>query len=188
MRFRTARYKRRNDGRQEVAKEEGVVMERRNEVSRPGVRVARALALDEDRSRGRSSWLVLVLAVFSIFAIGLLRLAPAWAAVDDGSAAPDDQAVTRFDAEDDDDDDDPNDDGTDDDGTGVSGTTGVSDPGSLTDGNGHTGPTGNTGTYTDGDGATGPTGDTGPDDGTLTDGNGHTGPTGNTNTATDGRG
>lgn len=166
-------------------------MERQNEAFRPGVRVARALALDEERGRSRSSWLIVALAVLSILSIGFLRLAPAWAS-DDGGARSDDQAVTRYDAEDEDDDGDgdgaSDGDDTTGDATGATGTTGVSDPGSLTDGNRHTGPTGNTGTFTDGRGATGPTGTTGPNDGTLTDGNDDTGPTGNTRTATDGSG
>lgn len=163
-------------------------MERQNKVFRPGVRVARALALDEGRGKNRSSWLFLALAVLSILSIGFLRLAPAWAG-DNGATRPDDQAVTRYDAEDEDDDDGDGDgDDTTGDATGATGTTGVSDPGSLTDGNHHTGATGNTGTYTDGKGATGRTGNTGPDDGTLTDGNDDTGPTGNTRTATDGSG
>jgi hypothetical protein len=164
-------------------------MEGPNGASRPGVRVARALAVDAAPPRNRSSWLVVAVTVLSILTLGLLRMAPAWASAVEDTRRSDDQAVTRFDAEDDDDpSDDDTGDGTSNDATGMTGTTGPSDPGSLTDGNRHTGPTGNTGTYTDGNGHTGPTGNTGPENGTLTDGNGHTGPTGNTNTATDGRG
>jgi hypothetical protein len=182
-----------------VAKEEEEVdpMERRNEFSRPGVEVARALALSEEEANGRPSWLILAAAVLVLLAVGFMRLSPALAAAGGGNTGkPDDPAVTRYDADDDghdglhdgDGDDDGTTDGTNGDRTGATGTTGRSDPGSLTDGRGHTGPTGNTGTFTDGNQRTGPTDNTGPRHGTLTDGNHHTGPTGNTVTATDGRG
>jgi hypothetical protein len=166
-------------------------MERRNEVSRPVVRAARALAVHEEETYRRPSWLIAAVAVVALAALGFLRLAPAWGAEGDGGGGSNDPAVMRYDAEDADGDDDGawvGDDDTTGDATGATGTTGPSDPGSLTDGNHHTGPTGNTGTFTDGAQHTGPTNDTGPDDGTLTDGNHNTGPTGNTNTATDGRG
>jgi hypothetical protein len=167
---------------------EATMRQRRDGDARPAIRVAQALTGDAVSHRSRSSWLVLAVAVLSILTLGLLRMAPAWASTADDTRRSEDHAVTRFDAQDEDDDDGADDDGTSNDGTGMSGTTGPSDTGSLTDGKGATGPTGNTGTYTDGRGATGPTGATGPDDGTLTDGRGHTGPTGNTMTATDGRG
>lgn len=162
----------------------------RDEVSRPSVRVARALALQDDATYRKPRWLVLAVAILAIVSLGFMRLSSAWASGADPTGRSDDDAVMRFEAEDDDDDGDDgdHDDGTNDDATGATGTTGPSDPGSLTDGGGHTGPTGNTGTYTDGRTHTGPTDDTGTDDGTLTDGNDNTGRTGNTVTATDGRG
>jgi hypothetical protein len=166
-------------------------MERRNEVSHRVVKAARALAVQEEEAHRRPSWLIVAVAVVALAALGFLRVAPAWGAGGDGTGRSDDPAVMRFDAEDEDGDDDRawvGDDDTTDDATGATGTTGRSDPGSLTDGNRHTGPTGNTGTFTDGAQDTGPTNTTGPNDGTLTDGNHNTGPTGNTNTATDGRG
>lgn len=156
---------------------------------RPGVNVARALALQEEGAISRPSWLILAVALVAALALGVGRLGPVWGAGDDPGA--DDPAVTRFSDEGENDDDEGGDDpdtGSAGDSTGKTGTTGPSDPGALTDGNNKTGPTGNTGTFTDGNIQTGPTGTTGPNDGTLTDGKLHTGPTGNTNTATDGQG
>lgn len=154
------------------------------------VRVARALSPDAAEPRERASWVVVGGAILMIMALWTLRAMPAWALSTREDPKVEDAAIVRVDDDEDGDhvvllDDDTDTDG---DQTGVTGTTGRSDPGSLTDGNRHTGPTGNTGTYTDGRGATGPTNDTSPRDGTLTDGRYHTGPTGNTNTATDGRG